>query len=88
MMGTLAYSANVSTSACAKVRIMIPCTYRSSTRAVSAIGSPRPSWTSRGERKCAVPPNWVTPTSKDTRVRVEDFMKIMANAFPDSGLPA
>src|SRR5436305_1469622 len=47
------------------------------TRAESAIGSPRPSWMSRLERKRAWPPICTMPTSKLTRVRVEDFSKIM-----------
>src|SRR2546422_5733316 len=38
-------------------------------RAVSAIGSPRPSWMSREERNRACPPSWYVPTSKETRVR-------------------
>ena len=86
MTGTPENSASRSTSACAKVRIMMPSTYRDSTRAVSSMGSPRPICTSRGERKCAVAPNWVAPTSNDTRVRVDDFMKIIASAMPASGL--
>ncbi len=53
---------------------------------MSAIGSPRPSCTSRGERKSAWPPSWNVPTSNDTRVRVLDFMKIMASVFPSSGV--
>ena len=64
---------------------MMPSTYRESTRAVSAIGSPRPSCTSRGERKSACPPSCQVPTSNDTRVRVDDFMKIIASDFPASG---
>ena len=49
------------------------------------IGSPRPSCTSRGERKRACPPSCHAPTSKDTRVRVDDFMKIIASDLPASG---
>jgi hypothetical protein len=52
---------------------------------VSAIGSPRPSCTSRGERKSACPPSCQAPTSNETRVRVDDFMKIIASDFPASG---
>src|ERR1051325_11029667 len=64
---------------------MMPSTYRESTRAVSAIGSPRPSCTSRGDRNKASPPSWYVPTSNETRVRVDDFMKIIARDFPASG---
>src|SRR6202022_3194822 len=64
---------------------MMPSTYRDSTRAVSAIGSPRPSCTSRGERNSACPPSCHAPTSNDTRVRVDDFIKIIASDFPASG---
>ena len=45
--------------------------------ALSPIGSPRPSWVSRGERKIAWPPNWIIPASNDRRVRVEAFSKII-----------
>jgi hypothetical protein len=34
------------------------------------------------------PPSWRMPTSKDTRVRVDGFSKIMASALPASGLSA
>src|SRR5919206_5091006 len=40
---------------------------------------------SRGERKSACPPSCHAPTSKDTRVRVDDFMKIIASDLPASG---
>ena len=43
MVGMFAYCANSSTSDCAKVRKIAPWTMRPSTRAVSLIGSPRPS---------------------------------------------
>src|SRR3569832_2204678 len=48
-------------------------TMRDSTRAVSCIGSPRPSWVSRGEGKIALPPRCSIDESKATRVRVDDF---------------
>src|SRR5687768_15202192 len=86
MTGMSAYFASSSMSWCANVRIMMPSTYRESTRAVSAIGSPRPSCTSRGDRKSAWPPSCHAPTSNDTRVRVDDFMKIIPSDFPASGL--
>ncbi|MDT4861157.1 hypothetical protein FQZ97_957510 [compost metagenome] len=47
------------------------------TMAASPIGSPRPSWVSRGERNIAWPPSWIIPASKDRRVRVEAFSKII-----------
>ena len=64
----------------------MPCTYRDSTRAVSAMGSPRPSCMSREERNRACPPSWYMPTSNDTRVRVLDLAKIIARVFPASGV--
>ena len=51
---------------------------------MSETGSPRPSWMSRDERNCAAPPSCVIPASNETRVRVEDFSKIMARIFPES----
>ena len=44
MTGTLPYWAKASTSSWPKVRIIMPSTYRESTRAVSWTGSPRPIW--------------------------------------------
>ena len=32
------------------------------------------------------PPSWRMPTSKETRVRVDGFSKIMASVLPASGL--
>ena len=52
------------------------------TRAVSLIGSPRPICVSADERNMALPPSWVIPASNDTRVRVDDFAKIIAITFP------
>src|SRR5687768_15280181 len=43
---------------------------------------------SRGERKSACPPSCQAPTSKETRVRVDAFMKIIASDFPASGFAA
>jgi hypothetical protein len=65
---------------------MIPSAYRERTRAVSPTVSPRPSCRSREERNMASPPSWNIPASKETRVRVEDFSKIIARVFPDSAL--
>ena len=82
MTGMEAYWASSSTSSWPKVRIMMPSQYRSSTRAVSSMGSPRPIWLSLPERNRAWPPSWNMPVSKDTRVRVEFFSKIMARVLP------
>src|SRR5690554_3507074 len=51
------------------------------TMAESSIGSPRPSCVSRGDRNMAEPPSWAMPASKDTRVRVDDFSKIIARTL-------
>ena len=83
MMGIEPYLARSSTSCWAKVRIMMPSRYRESTRAVSCTGSPRPICKSRADRKSAEPPSCAMPTSKETRVRVEDFWKIIPpSLFP------
>ena len=75
--GTFECAANSVRVAWAKVRIITPSSIRDMTRALSPIGSPRPSWVSRGERKIAWPPSWIIPASKDRRVRVEAFSKTM-----------
>jgi hypothetical protein len=85
MVGIPAKRANSSTSLCAKVRKTAPLTIRPSTRAVSFISSPRPSWISFDERNIASPPNSRMPTSKDTRVRVEDLEKSIAHTCPCKG---
>ncbi len=64
---------------------MTTSTMREMTSATSSIGSPRPSWVSRLDRNSAVPPSCAIPASKDTRVRVEFFSKIMARVLPLSG---
>jgi hypothetical protein len=33
-----------------------------------------------------VPPSWTTPTSNDTRVRVDGFSKIIATVLPANGI--
>ncbi|MNG26472.1 hypothetical protein D3C84_1114690 [compost metagenome] len=58
---------------------------RDMTMALSPIGSPRPSWVSRGERKMAWPPSWIMPASNDRRVRVEAFSKIIPSTRFFSG---
>ena len=69
---------------------MMPSMKRLSTRAVSLMGSPRPSCMSRSERNSARPPSCCMPTSNDTRVRVEDLVNIMPSVLPLSsswGMP-
>jgi hypothetical protein len=39
---------------------------------------------SRAERNSAWPPIWNMPTSNETRVRVDDFSKIIASVCPSS----
>src|SRR5438132_2229264 len=85
MTGTLAFLASSRTFSCLNARYRMPSTYRLRTRAVSAIVSPRPNCRSFGLRKRACPPSWVIPTSNDTRVRVDDFSKIIARLRPRSG---
>ena len=85
IVGILENSANVSTSLCAKVRMTAPCAMRPRTRAVSWIGSPRPSWMSFALRNSALPPSSRMPTSNETRVRVDDFENISAHVWPLSG---
>ncbi len=83
--GTREWAAKASTVSWSKVRIITASTIRDSTRAESSTGSPRPSWVSRGDRNTLAPPNWVIATSNDTRVRVEDFSKIMPRVLPRRG---
>ena len=68
------------------MRIMMASTKRDSTRAVSAMDSPRPSCISRPVRTIGSPPIWRMATSKDTRVRVDGLSKIIARGRPASGL--
>ncbi len=86
MTGTDPWRARSRTSWWAKTRAMIPWTYRDSTRAVSAIVSPRWSWMSFAPRKRACPPSWNIPTSNETRVLVDGFWKIMASDLPASAV--
>src|ERR1051326_3314410 len=85
MGGMAEERANSSRSDCEKVRKTTPRTSRPRTRAVSLIGSPRPSWISFAERKIGSPPSSRIPTSKETRVRVEDFANNKAQTWPASG---
>src|SRR5437870_2191654 len=85
MTGTVAFAASSRTLSRRNDRYMMPSTYRLNTLAVSAIVSPRPICRSFGLRNRAWPPSCVIPTSKDTRVRVEAFSKIIARLLPRSG---
>ncbi len=67
---------------------MMISTIREMTLAESSMGSPLPSWVSLGDRNRALPPNCAMPASKETRVRVEDFSKIMASTLLGKGWPA
>ena len=91
IVGMFPNSAKSTTSCWAKVLMMQPWTILPSTRAVSLIGSPLPSWMSFEDRNIMEPPSSRTPTSKDTRVLVDDFVKIIAQVCPangsDVGLP-
>ena len=83
--GTWLLAAKFFSVAWAKVRIITASSMRDITRALSAIGSPRPNWVSRGERKIACPPSWIMPASNDKRVRVEAFSKIIPSTRFFSG---
>ena len=83
--GTRECAAKRSTMACELARITMTSTMRDITRAVSSTGSPRSRCVSRGERNSEAPPSCAMPASNDTRVRVEDFSKIMASVLPASG---
>src|SRR6185436_10255840 len=67
---------------------MIASAMRLSTRAVSAMVSPRPSWLVAASSTSDVPPSWRIAMSKLTRVRVEFFSKIIARTRPASGASA
>ena len=86
MTGTEPYLASSSTSDCLKVRIIMPSTMRDITLAVSDIGSPRPSCISLPLKNMACPPSCCIPVSKETRVRVEDLVNIIASVLPSSNL--
>ena len=85
MTGTRECAAKRSILVCSKVRIITMSTMRLITRAVSSIGSARPSWLSPVVRFTTEPPIWYMPASKLTRVRVEAFSKIIASVRSTSG---
>ncbi len=80
--GTVACSANSLTSLWPNTLAIITSQYLLRTWAVSPMVSPRPSWVPLGCRYSAWPPSWVIPTSNDTLVLVDDFMKIIAKDLP------
>src|SRR3954465_12679645 len=67
--------AMASMRSCPNVRQTIAAAWRPSTRAVSSIGSPRPSWLLPGSHTSGEPPSSATPTENDTRVRVDGLSK-------------
>jgi hypothetical protein len=69
------------------VRRTIASTYLESTRPVSSIVSPRPSCSSDDVSASACPPADATATSKETRVLVEGFSKIIPTDLPRSLSP-
>jgi hypothetical protein len=80
--GTEAAEASTSSRSCSKVRSTIAWTYLDRTRPVSSIVSPRPSWRSAEDSGTGCPPVEATAISKETRVRVEGFSKIIATERP------
>ena len=80
--GTEAAEASSSSRSCSNVRSTTASTYRQSTRPVSSMVSPRPSWSSVDEITSGCAPSSATPTSNDTRVRVDGFSKISATERP------
>ena len=86
--GTVANSARPATSAWGTVRTPIADTNRDSTWAVSRIDSPREICISPSRRISGWPPSSATPTSNETRVRVEGCSKISATLRPASALDA
>ena len=79
MTGTREYSAKRAMRACSKVRIITASVMRLMTRAVSSIGSLRPSWLSPEVKCTTLPPSWYMPASKLTRVRVLAFSNTIAS---------
>ena len=76
--------AKSSSRSCSNVRSTIASTYRLSTRPVSSMVSPRPSWRSVDEITSGWAPSSATPTSNDTLVRVDGFSKTNATERPRS----
>ena len=78
--GTLPCSASSSRTECGPVRTQIACTKRESTSAVSRTDSPRESCSSPSRSTSGCPPSSTTPTSNDTRVRVEGPLEDQCHA--------
>ena len=86
MTGTVLAAAISSMRSWPKVRQTIAATWRVSTRAVSAIGSPRPSCDVPASITRADPPSSAMPTLNETRVRVEDLSNRTATVLgPSNG---
>ncbi len=83
--GTVAAWAKRSTSSWRLARIITASTMRDSTLAVSSTVSPRPSCMSEPEAMVTAPPSWRMAASKEKRVRVEFFSKIIARVLPRAG---
>ena len=83
--GTRECFAKCSIFACSKVRIITTSTIREITRAVSSIGSARPSCESPVVRWMTDPPSWYIPASNETRVRVDAFSNTIASVRSRSG---
>ena len=84
--GTRECEAKRSMRVCSNVRIMTMSTMREMTRAVSSMGSERPSWESLDVRLMTEPPIWYMPASNDTRVRVLAFSNTIASVRSCSGM--
>ena len=80
--GTEDAAASNSSRSCSNVRRTTTSTYRESTRPVSSIVSPRPSWSSAVDSATGCAPAEAAATSNETRVRVDGFSKTMATALP------
>ena len=85
--GTRECAAKRSILACSKVRIITMSTMRLITRAVSSIGSARPSWLSPVVEVHDRAAHLVhAGLEADTRVRVDAFSKIIASVRSTSGV--
>ena len=68
------------------VRQTMAATWRSSTRAVSSMDSPRPIWELPASMISGRPPSSAMPTAKETRVRVDGLSKSTATVCgPSNG---
>ena len=82
--GTVEWAAISSMSLCSNTRAAIADAYPESTRAVSEIGSPRPSWSSSGRISSGAPPSRAIAACSETRVRVDGFWKKQTTVSPAS----